>query len=155
MATNSERIRSVGREGLLAHMLAADDLLGVLARVLERAATELRGVSTGGSSDPSPGGDARWIDQEESPLGARLHNPAVRRRLAEGKGGARIRGRIHELTAEALQEEMLRSIKPGLRKTRGHGPTTGHATSSPPSTVQVSVTESALARFRALRDPKE
>lgn len=136
-------------------MMAAEDLLGVLARVLERAATELRGVTAGGSSDPAPGGKQRWIDQEESPLGPRLHNPAVRRRLAEGKGGARIRGRIHELTPEALQEELLRSIKPGLRKTRGHAPTTGQATSSRPDTIQGSVTESALARFRALRDPKE
>lgn len=60
-----------------------------------------------------------WIDQTQSPLGAKLHCAAVRRRKAEGKGGAEIKGRKHLLTSAALEEEMVHSPKPGLRKASG------------------------------------
>lgn len=51
-------------------------------------------------------GDDSWISQTDSPLGARRHNAAVRRRLASGEGGACIVGRSHKLSRRALDEEL-------------------------------------------------
>lgn len=48
------------------------------------------------------------IDQARSPLGARRHCAAVKRRLARGEPGASLVGRKHLLTEEALSEELGR-----------------------------------------------
>ena len=56
-------------------------------------------------------GQSEMVDQNSSPLGARRHCSAVRRRLASGKTGAAIVGRKHLLSSAALDEE-LRGITP-------------------------------------------
>jgi hypothetical protein len=66
---------------------------------------------------------SRMVAQAGSPLGTRVHRNAVKRRLANGEGGAAItdRGRRFMLTHEALQEELGlrpppspdRDVKPG------------------------------------------
>ncbi len=58
-------------------------------------------------------GQAEMIDQTTSPLGARRHCSAVRRRLACGKPGAAIVGRKHLLSSTALDEE-LQGLSPKL-----------------------------------------
>lgn len=119
-------------------MRAASDLVELaraFASIVERIAER----------DAEPGLDGQeWVDQLKSPLGARLHCAAVRRRRAEGKGGAAIKNRRHLLTREALTEEMMHSPKPGLRKTTGH---TGQATSS--STDRARATVERLRSIRA------
>ena len=49
------------------------------------------------------------VDQASSPLGARRHCAAVRRRMARGEAGAAVVGRRHLLTTEALGEELNRA----------------------------------------------
>jgi hypothetical protein len=49
---------------------------------------------------------AEWVTQSQSPLGRVRHCQACKRRVANGEGGARIIGRRHELSAEALQAEL-------------------------------------------------
>lgn len=53
-------------------------------------------------------GEDSWIDQTASTLGARRHNAAVRRRLANGEAGAAIVGRRHFLSRDALAAELAR-----------------------------------------------
>jgi hypothetical protein len=48
------------------------------------------------------------VEQGASPLGARRHRAAVRRRVAAGEGGAAVIGRRHLLSREALTEELER-----------------------------------------------
>ena len=48
------------------------------------------------------------VDQTSSPLGARRHRAAVKRRLVAGEGGAAVVGRRHLLSREALTEELER-----------------------------------------------
>jgi hypothetical protein len=52
------------------------------------------------------GSSAVWVSQKESPLGRNRHCAAVKRRIAEGSGGATKLGNRCLLTAEALKEEM-------------------------------------------------
>lgn len=54
-------------------------------------------------------GRERMISQTHSELGPRRHRAAVKRRLANGEGGAGIDGRKYLLTPEALHEELTRS----------------------------------------------
>ncbi len=49
-----------------------------------------------------------WLDQGQSPLGARRHIRAVRARIARGGAGAARSGRRYLLSAEALAEELER-----------------------------------------------
>jgi len=113
----------------------AEDVLGPLARLIARAVVE----------ELRPKGE--WVDQHESELGPRLHCAAVRRRRAEGLGGAAIKGRRHLLTREALQEEMMRCPKPGLRKCRKEPGTT-------PSSREARV-QATVDRLRLIRRGKE
>jgi len=113
--------------------VADDDLLEAaqgLVRLLQRTiVSALRGArQDAGEADGGP--ESRWVDQHESDLSVRQHCKAVRRRRAEGKGGAAIQGRRYLLTREALWEEMGRSPKPGLRKCgpRNAGPAGGDPT---------------------------
>jgi hypothetical protein len=50
--------------------------------------------------------DPNMISQEGSPLGARRHCAAVRRRVARAQPGAAIVGRRYLLSPEALSEEL-------------------------------------------------
>jgi hypothetical protein len=92
-----------------------------------------------------------WLDQHspEAALGVRWHCRAVRRRRAEGKPGAAIEGRRYLLTREAMNEEILRSPKPGLRKCPpiASGP---RETTTPPSRRDT-VAEATAARLRLIR----
>jgi hypothetical protein len=107
--------------------VADDDLLEAahgLVRLLQRTiASALQGAQQGHPGG-SGGPESSWVDQHQSSLSVRQHCKAVRRRRAEGKGGAAIQGRRYLLTREALWEEMGRSPKPGLRKcgARNAGP---------------------------------
>lgn len=79
-------------------MTALDGILDELAeRLAARVAERLR------ASEPN------MVGQSGSPLGARRHCAAVKRRLARGEPGAAILGRRHLLTAEALGEELRRA----------------------------------------------
>lgn len=49
---------------------------------------------------------ARMINQYDSELGARRHRAAVKRRIANGEGGAGTAGRNYLLTVEAMREEL-------------------------------------------------
>jgi hypothetical protein len=78
--------------------MALDQLLDELAdRLAARVVSRLR--------DGEPG----MVDQAASPLGARRHCAAVKRRLARGEGGAANVGRRFMLTPEALHEELERA----------------------------------------------
>jgi hypothetical protein len=50
-----------------------------------------------------------WIDQRRSALGAKRHNAAVRRLLAQGLPGAAVVGRRHLLSTAAHAEELRRT----------------------------------------------
>lgn len=52
-----------------------------------------------------------WIDQASSPLGARRHRAAVKRRTGAGLPGAAIVGRRHMLSADALAEELAQQSR--------------------------------------------
>lgn len=54
---------------------------------------------------------AGMIDQSASPLGARRHCAAVKRRLARGEAGAAKVGRRYLLSPEALSEELGRTSR--------------------------------------------
>ncbi len=88
----------------------AEQLLRYFAKLV---AAELRGA------------DVSLVSQSTSPLGARLHNAAVRRRIAEhARGelaisGASVVGKRHYLTQEALAEELGRASGPTVAKTKG------------------------------------
>lgn len=57
--------------------------------------------------DELVGKDPRWVDQHHSILGPRRHCAAVRRRIANGELGARMRDRDTFLLAqEAIAEEL-------------------------------------------------
>lgn len=136
--------------------MAANDLIGAtdlfqFAREMTRALVKevAREVLAGLQGPQTAEG---WIDQRRSPLGARLHCKAVRRRLSAGKGGARHdQGRrLYLLTPEALNEEMMQSPKPGLRKTR---PAPALSTVSPASGKDARV-QARLEELRALRRGK-
>lgn len=47
-----------------------------------------------------------WVGQKGSPLGARRHIAAVRRRVAAGEPGAAVVGRSYRLTRDALNAEL-------------------------------------------------
>ncbi len=70
------------------------------------------------------GADVSLVSQATSPLGARLHNAAVRRRMAEhARGelpisGASKVGKRYFLTQEALAEELGRDKGPGVAKAK-------------------------------------
>ena len=84
-------------------MIALEGILDELAeRLAARVAERLRT------------GEPNMVAQSGSPLGARRHCAAVKRRLARGEPGAAILGRRHLLTAEALGEELqLASVRAG------------------------------------------
>lgn len=125
-------------------MKGAEDLVE-LARTFGRIVERIAERETQGGDD-----DDDWVDQSRSDLQPRLHCAAVRRRLEEGLGGATIKHRRHLLTRAALREEMMRSPKPGLRKTTGKAPQPG------PSRDTTSDTPAAraVARLRLLRRQK-
>jgi len=50
----------------------------------------------------------RMINQHDSELGPRRHREVVKRRIANGEGGAGQRGRNYLLTVEAIREELAR-----------------------------------------------
>lgn len=58
------------------------------------------------------GGAAGFIDQSSSPLGARRHCAAVRRRIGRGETGAAVVGRRHLLSADALAQELGERPRP-------------------------------------------
>ena len=115
------------------------ELVQTFARIVERIASSDAGDGSEALHDEAEG----WIDQTKSVLGARLHNRAVRRRLEEGSGGAAIVYRRHLLSPAAYEAEIMRSPKPGLRKTQG------------PALIRDTVTPSTAAatldRLRRLR----
>ncbi len=63
--------------------------------------------------------ESGWIDQAHSPLGRHVHVDAVQRRIAEGRGDARIRGRRAMLTIDAVVDEYFgsREIRVALAST--------------------------------------
>lgn len=61
-------------------------------------------------------GCGQWVDQQSSPLGARRHCAAVRRRVADGSGGAAVIGRRHLLTPDALAMELAAPSKNAQRR---------------------------------------
>jgi hypothetical protein len=92
--------------------MSSDDVLTALARVLAPiVAREVVRELRSGASD--------MIDQGASPLGARRHAAAARRRRANGEGGAAHVGRRWLLTREAIQAELAKPAKMrGPRKPR-------------------------------------
>ncbi len=71
---------------------------------------------------------AAWVSQACSPLGKRRHTAACRRRIELGEGGARIVGRRHDLSPEALQDELNKiSQRATPRKVQTEEPTTSIA----------------------------
>jgi hypothetical protein len=69
----------------------------------------------------------RMINQHDSELGPRRHREAVKRRIANGEGGAGLAGRNYLLTREAVREELAR--KGG----RGKGEAEPSPAGAPPS----------------------
>jgi hypothetical protein len=70
-------------------------------------------------------GRERMIHQRQSELGPRRHREAVKRRLANGEGGAGISadGRKYLLTPAAVLEELARAPEPpAARKASPSGP---------------------------------
>ncbi|HEY6056197.1 MAG TPA: hypothetical protein VIU86_19865 [Gaiellaceae bacterium] len=109
--------------------MSAEDLLQELAlRIGRVVVAELRGI------------DQNMVEQSGSPLGRNRHVAAVKRRLAQGKGGAHIVGRRHLLTREALQEELDRKSQPGVARAKANG-----------STLQQSAKDEMMARLRMVR----
>lgn len=124
----------------------------IVERIAERDGTV--GAGSPGEAEHTGGG---WVDQHHSDLSVRQHCRAVRRRRAEGKGGAEIHGRRYLLTREALWEEMTRAPKPGLRKCgalitdpRDGSPGNGGPASPTPSR-HASVAEATAAKLRLIR----
>jgi hypothetical protein len=116
------------------------ELARAFGRIVERIAAR--------EAEPETDGD--WVDQSNSPLGARLHCAAVRRLCEEGRRDlATVKNRRHLLTRAALREEMMRSPKPGLRKTTGKS-------SSPPggggTPARSAVALATAAKLRGLRN---
>jgi len=91
----------------------AQELVRYFARLV---AAELRGA------------DVSLVSGATSPLGARRHNAAVRRRIAEHAAGelpisgASKVGKTHYLTQEALAEELGRPSGPSVSKTKPREP---------------------------------
>jgi hypothetical protein len=54
------------------------------------------------------------VDQRNSPLGRRRHCAAVRRLRAEGDQRVYVKGRLHMMTRDAVQEELARVSLPAL-----------------------------------------
>ncbi len=77
------------------------DLLAV--RVADRLASTARGM----------------VSQHGSPLGARRHRAAVRRRMERGEPGAAVVGRRHLLSHDALGEELSRASAEKVRAAGG------------------------------------
>lgn len=73
--------------------------LRAFADEVERAEAEERETERG------------WVSQTGSPLGARRHAAAVRRRLERGERGAGMAGRKFLLSSEALAEELAKTDK--------------------------------------------
>ena len=91
-------------------LLEALDVLGKL--IAHHVVAELRA------------GDVGMVDQTVSPLGARRHCAACRRRVAAGDGTAAIVGRRHLMTSEAVQAELqAASAKPRKRTRAEREPT--------------------------------
>lgn len=100
-------------------------------------------------ADELRGGDISLVSQSTSPLGARRHNAAVRRRIAEhARGelaisGASIVGRRHMLTQEAVAEEMGRREKgPALAKAKRR------ATAATEASDEQSTYDAVMGRYR-------
>lgn len=74
---------------------------GILDELAERLATRV--------AERLRVGEPNMIAQTGSPLGARRHCYAVKRRLARGEPGAAVIGRRHLLTPDALAEELQRA----------------------------------------------
>jgi hypothetical protein len=126
---------------------AAGDLVE-LARAFSAIVEAIAGRAAEGDGAAEPG----WLDQHHSDLTVRQHCQAVRRRRAEGKPGASVKGRRYLLTREALWEEMTSVAKPGLRKcgtarpdTRNGGPAT------PPPGRHATVAEATAEKLRRIR----
>ena len=72
----------------------------------------------------------RMINQHDSELGARRHREAVKRRIANGEGGAGHSGRNYLLTPEAIREELAGR---GGKATRSAAASPAGADKAPPS----------------------
>ena len=90
-------------------------IIADLARLLRVAADECDAIAAEERQTKSD-----WTDQHRSALGAKRHNAAVRRLLADGLPGAAIVGRRHLLSADALNAELRRtSTRTGNVKAAG------------------------------------
>jgi hypothetical protein len=116
------------------------ELVQAFARIVERIAERDAPTQLDG-----------WLDQHspEAAFGVRWHCRAVRRRRAEGKPGAVIEGRRYLLTREAMNEEIMRSPKPGLRKCPPL--LSGPRDATPPPSRRDTVAETTAARLRMIR----
>lgn len=79
--------------------------------ILEQMASDIRDIKAALAKCPAPPAVEPMIDQRHpaaQALGRRRFCEAVRRRMAEGSGGAERVGKKHLLTREALAEELAR-----------------------------------------------
>ncbi len=83
-------------------MIAVTPEVAHALRVLADWAAQAAAAADNDNAAPA----AELLAQKGSPLGARRHIRAVRRRVAAGEAGASIVGRRYLLTREALNEEL-------------------------------------------------
>lgn len=93
-----------------------DDLIDAIARKVEQRLAR----------------SGRMQAQKGSPLGPRTHRAAVKRRLEQGEGGAKIVGERFLLTPDALEEELDRETAKQLsqRKRSSDSELAGHRMSA-------------------------
>jgi len=90
----------------------------------------------------------RMINQYDSELGNRRHRDAVKRRMANGEGGAGKSGRNYLLTREAMREELARPWA-GARSEPPPAPAATKSRSRDLSEFERSV----MSGLRAVKDP--
>lgn len=92
------------------------------------------------------GEDPGWVPQSNSVLGPRVHCRAVRRRIAENKPGAKMRGtKVFLLSQEAIAEEL------GNLTDRARRPKRLPSDGKPAEPDPVEELHDALARVRGKR----
>jgi hypothetical protein len=111
--------------------LSLEEAIVEIARHIGRAvAAELRGVD--------------MVSQHGSPLGARRHRAAVKRRKSLGQPGAQIYGRDYLLSREALAEERAKGP-------RGEGPPSGPTVKKARSAELAALRSETVAELQTLR----
>ncbi len=83
--------------------------------ILEQMASDIRDIKAALALAKCAAPPIEMVDQQHSALGRRRHCAAVRRRRAEGAGGAEIVGKKHLLTRAALAEELARCSQTSSR----------------------------------------